>query len=498
MTIDKDLQEAFGSFIPKQAYVAPISDIALEVFSSKLENIKVGMQEFAEGDAKPISTFIPPNSVIKDIIHDGFVVEVSEQVEQKQISEEDIKNAAKEVRKAHYAAVQAQKKRVSRRLLLAERAKKLTVVCPITGIVSLLEVPAIPFKALIYSHPCSELANARGMAQQGFSYLKNLDTQVLAGLLIVLAESYDLFRFQPYDSGAQKNALLRTAGKELLIAAILLIEDQVHSKNNEFLPKLSLVFDPFLENHGVDNRLSNYLKLLSEAIEAPDKERWEENKVKKIGKPLLIKDVESAATKISFLARQEISKAKKEFEADKKAGKQIISELFTKGKVSQKMKIFVNQLLTENALLEAASDLIQMLIAQKLALIDGTNELIKILEKDRKILLMETSEIEEIVKKRLPQKEQEAASFVEKEVGEAKARTDSPPNNEKKNKETEEIPTPPEGLSNFEKILWIKKWKASKKITPEPWVAYKSHGNPFPPVHTYEPSVTKQKLGGQE
>ena len=116
---------------------------------------------------------------------------------------------------AQHLAYDAQAKRVSRRLLLAERAKLLTVSCPITGIVSLLQIPSIPACSLIWDSPLSDLANCRGMAQQGIDYLKQLDTQVLSGLLIVLSDAYSLFKFQPYDSGVQKNAILRTAGKEL-------------------------------------------------------------------------------------------------------------------------------------------------------------------------------------------------------------------------------------------------------------------------------------------
>jgi hypothetical protein len=428
----------YGAFIANAVYLAPESDAALATFSEKLSHIPVGLQD----------TSVQAEAII-----------------QKEISPEDIAQASKEVRKAHHSAVRAQSARVSRRLLMTERSKKLTVVCPETGIVSLLEVPAIPYKALVYQHPLAELQNARGIAQQGFSYLKNLDTQVLAGILIVLAETYELFRFQPYDSGAQKNALLRTAGKELLISAILLIEHQVHSRNQTYLPKLSLVFDPFIENKGVEGRLAGYMTLLAEAIEKPDLERYDENaKPKKIGRPLYIRDVEKQENKLKALARHEISKAKKEFDSDKKAGKILISELFTAGKISQKMKSFVSQLLTEDALLVVASDLIDMLVSQKLSLIhdDKITKLTEILKKPRKLLTMDVAEVEKLLQTVNPELADSEASELT-EIEELADLAEAQQQEAQEAPVVQEVPNPPEGLTSIQKILWIKKWKESQK-----------------------------------
>src|ERR1044071_4804123 len=220
-------------------------------------------------------------------------------------------------------AILAQARRVSKRMLMSGRAKKMTLVCPVTGIVSLLDIPVIPGCFLPYEHPLSSLGNARQIVKKGPDYLKMLDTRTLAGMLIVLADAYDIFRFSPSSSGAEKNSILRTAGKEAIIDALIMIETQVHSRNKEYIPVLSLLPDTIHQgNSGANIRLHNWMVLLTESLRKPDTSVYDENAApKKVGRPVYIRDVEKATKKLSYMARLELSAAKKELAADAKEAK---------------------------------------------------------------------------------------------------------------------------------------------------------------------------------
>ena len=158
------------------------------------------------------------------------------------------------------------KQRVSRRVTLAANNERISIVCPDTGVASILNIPSIPGSVLEWTSPFCSLHNCRGLVQQGTEYLHLLDTQVLAGILITIGESYSLFRYQPADTGAQKNAVLRTAGKLLLINDLLLIEDYINSRNRCFLPTLSLVMDAKIEEGGISAIMTEWLKLCAAVI----------------------------------------------------------------------------------------------------------------------------------------------------------------------------------------------------------------------------------------
>jgi hypothetical protein len=93
---------------------------------------------------------------------------------------------------AKKAALGALKHRVSKRIEVANNALLQTCICPETGIVVSLNVPSIPGTTFLYPSPLAILVNARIISTQPFSYLNSLDTQVLAGTLI-LAQKRTLF-----------------------------------------------------------------------------------------------------------------------------------------------------------------------------------------------------------------------------------------------------------------------------------------------------------------
>lgn len=410
------------------------------------------------------------------------------------------------------------KNRVSRRLLLAKRSTLLTCVCADTGIVSLLEVPAIPGFALTYSHPLANYSNARGIAQKGIEYLNQLETQVLAGILVCLAEKYSLFQFQPTYTGAQKNAILRTAGKDVIINAIILIEKYIHSGNCQFLPRLSLAFDSLTEfQAGASTRLSQYLKTLVDTIIKPDYEPIDQ-KVTKISKPLFIKDTEAEQRTISFLARSEIAAAKKEYAADKRRVKKILSALEKAGTVSLKMKQFIAGLFSDDAILsmDLAS---KATIANhpKIQSIPELSPIVSILSKDRSRLTMDVAEIKDIISAQ--RKKSREADYLPEEIPmpnsispNVVAPTEGEPtgldfeigaigsssieasnnSNEVSNDSNEpKMPKMPDGLSPMQQILWRKKFIKKQSVSSIP--ATGTIGE-IEVKASYQPSDLKEQL----
>lgn len=520
---------------------------------SQLENIPVGIQEHAiapgsviiRAESHPASPFPSDsfqcfnNSVAENVGKGATMHSIAKAVNE-QVEESEAVQTAKKIHKqsAKAIAFDAQKARVSRRLLLAMRSKQLTVVCPTTGIVSLLDVPAIPYpannpqlaKALVWSSPFADLANCRGIAQQGISYLRKLDTQVLAGVLIVLADAYSLFIFQPFDSGAQKNAILRTAGKDYLIDAIIMIENQIHSGNCRFLPTLSLRFDSNLEQFGLEVRMQAYLKQLADAIAKPDKEAWDEKKILPMYpiRPTYTKDIKSGQQKVSFLARQEQARAKKEFAEDKKAGKIAISQLCKQATVTDKLKSLLNSLMSDEGMLLIPSIFIDKVIEKlEFSYLDNANakQLVAILKKDRRALKLDLSELEASIEEALESEEDEPAPGQEAAIEEDEAEgpalaLSSTDSNESSNieeledfiqanpseaseatmcfieRKAEEQGTgelvAPEGLTAWEKILWKKKMLAAgaKKTAIQ--------NTSIPSTAVYVPGEKKAKLGDKE
>ncbi|MGE4259172.1 MAG: hypothetical protein AB7F19_07510 [Candidatus Babeliales bacterium] len=230
-----------------------------------------------------------------------------------------------------------QKRQVSQRIILARRAKLLPILCEETGITSLLEVPLIPGLALTYQHPLSILENARGIAQQGRDYLEQLDTTVLAGILLRIAEPYSLFRASPDDTAVQKNAILRTAGKPSLIHGILFVETLVHSRNSRRIPSFSLELSKEVKTDGIEGRFIEWLKLAAEAVKTPEHDEYDEAKQLRERRTWIRENNKRLST------AEEISKAKakKAWNADKKEAKPLIIQMFKAKQISAKLKGFL-------------------------------------------------------------------------------------------------------------------------------------------------------------
>lgn len=277
---------------------------------------------------------------------------------------------------AKQMAEQAIRQRVSRRLQVANNALKFTSVCDVTGIVCLMDIPNIPYtktalqRVMVWNSPLADIRNARGLAQGGLDYLRRLDTQTLAGILIVLADDYELFRYQPADTAAQKNAVIRGAGKDCIINAILLIEDYLHSHNRRYVPKLSLILEPNMLQGAITARMTEWLKVVQEIIYAAPSEEDEDAfynaKPRKIGKPQLIKDQEKAAKKEDWAKLNAKWAVQREFKADKKLAKEIIPVFAKNAGISLKLKTMLLQIFTEDTLLTLAGEL-KTLLCNKLS-----------------------------------------------------------------------------------------------------------------------------------
>ena len=256
--------------------------------------------------------------------------------------EEAIKNAP-----AKHQALNALKYRVSHRVEVAAKTEKQIALCAETGIVIALDIPRISGFAFSYVSPFSITDNCRLIAQKGFAYLNDLDTQILAGILISLAESYNLFTFSPSSTGAEKNAILRTAGKLQIINAIRFIEERVYSNNYHKLPRLSLLIDSHILQGEIESRLLNYLKLCVDALTSPvdaNEIDYDENKAPTKS---ITPDYSAKKAKLAKAASILANKKERLFHKELEIASKNTKALFKMGMIKIKLKDVLLQTLTK-------------------------------------------------------------------------------------------------------------------------------------------------------
>lgn len=239
---------------------------------------------------------------------------------------------------AKRVALNAQAYRVSRKIETANKTTKTVVTCAETGVNIAVEIPRIPGFYLSYTSPLSEVENCRKLAQRGFSYLIQLDTQVLAGILLVLAEDYNLFQFSPTDNGFSKNAMLRSCGRTELINAIIFIEEKIHSQNYAFLPRLSFLRTMENKQGEFESNLQQWLKLLTESLNAPLDTSVYDGTIKKAAFPYLKNsDAKKAEVQAKRAAKAEERALKDKLETSVKYAK----ALFKDSLISQVLKNYL-------------------------------------------------------------------------------------------------------------------------------------------------------------
>jgi len=306
-----------------------------------------------------------------------------------------IKNL-KSKRIAYKRAKDAEHQRVSRRIELAKKVESFESVCEATGIVVTVNIPRIPGYAMVWTSPLSELSNCRGLASKGKEYLSCLDTQILAGILITLADDYSLFRYAPAYSGAQKNAIIRSAGKEAIISAALLIENWIHSGNVFYLPKLSLLLTNDTTQGEVEANMIQWMKEVAERIAKasyrdekdsnPEDRFYSEAPKKTISVPTIARKA-SKANKNNSLKRKMRFLEQKAFKTDVKNAKALLKTLLSEETISPKLATMLKSVFTEDTLLTMDTTM-RLLLATKMEAFStsSASSLIAILKKPYAIL----------------------------------------------------------------------------------------------------------------
>lgn len=240
--------------------------------------------------------------------------------------------------KAQMLRSKAQKK-LSNRVVLGAHHDIQALVCAKTGAAYGLLMPSIKGFAMEFDSPFASYKNCRGLAQQGAGFLRMQNAQILAAILITLAENYNLLSYRPTDTGAQKNAVLRMAERDTMIDAILLLESWVNTGNCSYLPRLSLLLDA--EPNNMEHRMRGWLSSCVDAIYKPDRTSYEEAVTIK-------RSIEVKTTAAAARAKLAL---KKEYRAWKKMAKEHINSLFSQKFVSLKLKTYFLAMIQDEAIL---------------------------------------------------------------------------------------------------------------------------------------------------
>lgn len=277
-------------------------------------------------------------------------------------AEKALENIAE--RKALIRPYNATQERFSKRLVLGRQNNIIPLICEETGAVMGLLNPAIPGKSLVYRSPLASVAVCKDIASEGFSYLSLLDTSILAAILITLAAEYSLFHYGVSISGAQKNALIRTAPREFLIEAIVILAGKINSINARFIPSLSLILEKDVDNESIRIRMFNWLSAVRDVVGRPLKalkEEAEEKEEQEQKKPIKL------ITAITVTKhKKNVAEQAKEFKKWKREAKNDIDTMFKDKKISLKLKTFLLATIVESEILASTDSTLVELMATKL------------------------------------------------------------------------------------------------------------------------------------
>ena len=277
-------------------------------------------------------------------------------------AEKALENIAE--RKALIRPYNATQERFSKRLVLGRQNNIIPLICEETGAVMGLLNPAIPGKSLVYKSPLASVAVCKDIASEGFSYLSLLDTSILAAILITLAAEYSLFHYGVSISGAQKNALIRTAPREFLIEAIVILAGKINSINARFIPSLSLILEKDVDNESIRIRMFNWLSAVRDVVGRPLralKEEAEEKEEQEQKKPIKLI---TAVTVTKH--KKNVAEQAKEFKKWKREAKNDIDTMFKDKKISLKLKTFLLATIVESEILASTDSTLVELMATKL------------------------------------------------------------------------------------------------------------------------------------
>jgi len=109
--------------------------------------------------------------------------------------------------------------KLSSKLLLERAEQRLLIVCPITGIISAMDIPAIPDFFLEQINPISTTSNLFKLSQLEQSILLSLEKPLLAGILLGIYKSINLVE-STGTSASEQNLLLQSVNSVFLIESI--------------------------------------------------------------------------------------------------------------------------------------------------------------------------------------------------------------------------------------------------------------------------------------
>lgn len=243
--------------------------------------------------------------------------------------------------------------KISRRVSTTKSTDCMIAVCDYTGIVINVEVPAIPNKALEYTSPFANFSNAQGMVYQGEKYLQKLDTQILAGLFITCYKHYNLVHTQVHN-GILMNAMLRTAGKQTLIDALVFSEHLSGHRANK-CPRISLDYDTYKDSNLFPAVIYEYIKTLRDVLYPPANRR--------------IDDSDDIDTAIRKRARRSASETEYEnkLATYKKEAKEILSVIIANDYISAPMVALLKQIISKRNLVTMGNELRDKVVSKLLA-----------------------------------------------------------------------------------------------------------------------------------
>jgi hypothetical protein len=147
------------------------------------------------------------------------------------------------------------------------RTSQLLTVCPITGLSSTLNVPAIDKKYIVYNNPISNFEVAKQLSSLSAKELSVYDIEILAGIFLSLASKFRILEDKA--SSVERNILLRTnISAYSLISAI-----HVLSSLSNIYPKLKSwesfpKFDTLIMQNSMfaKESFSSFISLLKDEI----------------------------------------------------------------------------------------------------------------------------------------------------------------------------------------------------------------------------------------
>ena len=312
------------------------------------------MAKDAQTTESPTTVESPSTEVIAESIESATIVD---KIEETAITEPGGKKKKR-------------KQKFSSRIVLGAHTSLFPMVCSDTGAVAAITIPTIPGKAFIYRSPFAVIGNCHSIAEEGPEYLYKLEAQLLAAIVITLAAEHRLFQYQPSDTGAQKNAVLRTVRRETLVSAILFIHSTVNSFRASKIPSLSCIPSEDMLEYGMDTRMTLWLKTCIDYIFPPvsAKDAPTSTSTTKQEDYFLDEEEESEAKiqkKISAqthaLTKAKLATTRRNFKTFKNESVANIKYLYTGQKISLKLKNFLLGILSEELLISSDGAMVDLL-----------------------------------------------------------------------------------------------------------------------------------------